>query len=138
MKHERNCQEWHNTISKDKVERIALPNARWRMFELLKTTHVLNTMFILEYNLVDLSFERNLEEQLKNERKPWRTTMLSLHENSGNKRMIKRKRSWEHKVNLCDDLDGASRRDNAENLELQKTKMNKWNQEFWWTSGIRN
>ena len=42
--------------------------------------------------------------------------------NSGNKRMIKRKRSWKHKVKPCDDLDGASRRDNAENLELWKRK----------------
>ena len=42
--------------------------------------------------------------------------------NSGNKRMIKRKRSWKHKVKPCDDLDGASRRDNAENLELRKRK----------------
>ena len=40
--------------------------------------------------------------------------------NSGNKRMTKRKRSWKHKVKPCDDLDGASRRDNAENLELRK------------------
>ena len=41
-----NCQEWHNTTSKDKRERIALWNARWRILELLKTRHVLNTMFI--------------------------------------------------------------------------------------------
>ena len=34
--------------------------------------------------------------------------------NSDNKRMIKRQRSWEHKVKPCDNLDGASRRDNAE------------------------
>ena len=30
------------------------------------------------------------------------------------------KRSWKHKVKPCGDLDGASRRDNAENLELRK------------------
>ena len=36
--------------------------------------------------------------------------------------MIKRKRGWKHKVKPCDDLDGASRQDNAENLELQKRK----------------
>ena len=40
--------------------------------------------------------------------------------NSGNKRMIKRKRSWQHKVKPCNDLGGASRRDNAEYLELRK------------------
>ena len=45
--------------------------------------------------------------------------------NSSNKRMIERKRSWKHKVKPCNDLDGASRRDNAENLELLKRK--RWN-----------
>ena len=40
--------------------------------------------------------------------------------NSGNKRMIKKKEKLKHKVKPCDDLDGASRRDNAENLDLQK------------------
>ena len=53
-----------------KRERIPLWNARRRIFELLRTKHVLNTMFILEYSLVDLSFERILEEQLKNENNP--------------------------------------------------------------------
>ena len=32
-----NYPEWHSTTSEDKVERIALWNARWRMLELLKT-----------------------------------------------------------------------------------------------------
>ena len=36
--------------------------------------------------------------------------------------MIKRKRSWEHKVKPCDDLDGALRWYNQENLELWKKK----------------
>ena len=49
---------------------------------------------------------------------PCRTSMKY----SGNKRMIKRKRSWKHKVKSCDDLDEASRRDNMENLELRKRK----------------
>ena len=75
MKHEGNFQEWHNTTTKDKVETIALWNARWRLLELLKTKHVLNIMFILEYSLAGHNFERNLEEQLKNEKNPWRTTM---------------------------------------------------------------
>ena len=42
--------------------------------------------------------------------------------NSGNERMIERKRSWKHKVKPCDDLDGALRRYNQENLELRKRK----------------
>ena len=46
-------------------------------------------------------------------------------ENSGNKRMIKRKRTWKHKVKPCTDLDGASWRYNRENLELWKKK--RWN-----------
>ena len=33
MKQEGNCQGWHNTISKDKVERIALQNVKWRILE---------------------------------------------------------------------------------------------------------
>ena len=61
-KHDENCQEWYNTTSKDKVERIALRNARRRILELLKTKHVLNTMFILENSLADHNFEKNLEE----------------------------------------------------------------------------
>lgn len=43
--------------------------------------------------------------------------------NFGNKRMIERKRSWKHKVNPCNDLDGALRWYNRENLELQKRKI---------------
>ena len=35
-KHEGICQEWHNTDSKDKVEWMALRNARWRMLEHLQ------------------------------------------------------------------------------------------------------
>ena len=42
--------------------------------------------------------------------------------NSGNKRMIERKRSWKHKVKPCNDLHGALRRYNRENLELRKRK----------------
>ena len=55
---------------KMRYERIALQSARWRMLGLHKTRHVLNTMFILEYSLADLNSERNLEEQLKNEKNP--------------------------------------------------------------------
>ena len=44
---------------------------------------------------------------------------------SGNKRMIERKRSWKHKVKPCNELDGASRWYNWENLELRKRK--RWN-----------
>ena len=36
--------------------------------------------------------------------------------------MIKRKRSWKHKVKPCDDLDGASRRDNAEKVGTPEKK----------------
>ena len=61
------------------------------MLGLLKTKHVLNTMFILKYSLADLNSGRNLEEQLKNERildePPCRASM----KNSGNKRMITKK-----------------------------------------------
>ena len=94
-----NYQEWHNTISKDKIERIALRNARWRMLELLQQESW-----------------RTLREWIKSlmnhhVEPPWRTLVIKDD---------KRKRSWEHKVKPCDDLDGASRQDNAENLELRK------------------
>ena len=46
-----------------------------KVLELLKTRHVLNTMFILEYILADQNFEGNFDEQLKNDRNPWLTTM---------------------------------------------------------------
>ena len=55
------------------------------MLELLKTKHVLNTMFILEYSLADHNFKRNLEEQLKMkgilDEPPCRASMM----NSGKK-----------------------------------------------------
>ena len=44
--------------------------------------------------------------------------------------MIERKRSGEHKVKPCDDLDGASRQDKVETWNLGKEKMSKRNQEF--------
>lgn len=88
-----------------------------------------------------------LREILKNnwrmkrilEEPPCRASM----KNSGNKRMIKRKKSWKHKVKPCNDLGGTSRRDNAESLELRKIK--RWsisNREMWhdeqlWKEEIR-
>ena len=42
-------------------------------------------MFILEYNLADHNFERNLEEQLKNERILDEPLCRSSMKNSGNK-----------------------------------------------------
>ena len=51
--------------------------------------------------------------------------------NSGNERMIERKRSWKHKVKPCHDLDGASRWYNRENLELQKERWSLSNGEMW-------
>ena len=125
-----NYQQWHNTTSKDKVERIALRNARWRMLELLKTKHVLSTMFIFEYSLADLNFEKNLEEQFENERKPWRTTMLSLHEELWiGKYNIKNWRFKANKVEALQWLDGVSQWHNRENLALWKER---------WTNEIKN
>ena len=44
--------------------------------------------------------------------------------------MIERKRSWKHKVKPCDDLDGASRQDNAEKHGTPEKKIWKtWNRE---------
>ena len=50
------------------------------MLEILKTKHVLNTMFIFEYSLADLNFEENLEGHFENERNRSKTTMKNLQE----------------------------------------------------------
>ena len=71
--------------------------------------HVLSTMFTFQYSLTDHSFERKLEEQLQNERILDESSCRASMKNSGNKRMIERKRSWKHKVKPCNDLDGALR-----------------------------
>ena len=114
-----NCQEWHNTTLKDKVERIALRNARWRILELLRK----ESRWTLREGIKSL-MNHHVEP-------PWRTPI--------NKRIMKRKRSWKHKVKPCDDLNGASWWHTRESLELrEKKRWNKWNEEFWWTSGIRN
>ena len=73
MNHETQREIINNDITPPQkmiYEIIAFRNARLRMLEFLKTKHVLSTMFILEYSLPDLNFERNVEEQLKNEKNP--------------------------------------------------------------------
>ena len=46
MKHEGKLSRMTQLHLKNKVERIAPWNARWRILELLKTKHVLSIMFI--------------------------------------------------------------------------------------------
>ena len=58
-----------------------------------------------------------------------KSSCRSSMKNSGNKRMIERNRSWKHKVKPCNDLDGALRRYNQENLELRES-MKHLNREF--------
>ena len=86
-----------------------------------------------------LSFlEENLNEKLGEGIKslmnhhlepPWRTPV-----NKG----MKRKRSWKPKVNPCNDSMDLRDEINWESLEPWKRKMNNWDQDFWWGSGIRN
>ena len=57
--------------------------------------------------------------------------------NSGNKRMMKRKRSWKHKVKPCNDLDGDLRWYNRENLELRKEKMNTRTENYFIMNNLR-
>ena len=57
--------------------------------------------------------------------------------NSGNERMIERKRSWKHKVKPCNDLDGALRWYNRENLELRKEKMNTRTENYFIMNNLR-
>ena len=126
------CQEWHNTTSKDQVERIALRNAIWRMLELLKTRHVLSTMFIflsIAWRIITPReiLKNNWKMKIILDEPPCRASM----KNSGNKMMIKIKTSWKHKVKPCNDLDGSSWWYNWESLELREKKWwNNWNREF--------
>ena len=59
--------------------------------------------------------------------------------NSGNERMIERKRSWKHKVKPCNDLDGTLQWNNWESLELQKEKNEASRTEnvIWWPTPER-
>ena len=107
-----NCQEIHNTISTDKGEQL-------------------HSGLQDEENLS--SSEKNLDEHFEKELNHWWTIM----KNSGNKRMIKRKRSWKHKVKPCDDLDGALRWYNRENLELRKEKMNTRTENYFIMNNLR-
>ena len=119
---EENYQEWHNTASKDKVGRSAL---------LMQDEECLNSskQNMCRTPCLSLSVAWRIitsREILKNNRRmkgnldepPCWASM----KNSSNKRMIERKRSWKYKVKPCNDLVGASRQDNAKNLELQKRK----------------
>ena len=61
-------------------------------------------MFILEYSLADHNFERNLEEQLQNEKNPWQATMKKLSKNTGYiKEGRKEKKLEKNKMNPCID-----------------------------------
>ena len=51
--------------------------------------------------------------------------------------MVERRRSWKHKVKPCNDLDGALRRDNAENLELWKEKMKHLEPRMWYDEQLQ-
>ena len=132
-----NCQEWHNTTSKYKIERITLTNARWRMLELLKTKHVLSTMLPLSIAWQIITLREILKNNCRMKRTLDEPSCRASMKNSGNKRMIKRKRSWQHKVKPCDDLDGASRWYNRENLELRKEKMNTRTENYFIMNNLR-
>ena len=54
--------------------------------------------------------------------------------------MIKRTRSWKHKVKPCNDLDGASRRDKAEKklgTPEKKDEATRTENVIWWTTPER-
>ena len=62
---------------------------------------------------------------------PWRTPATKEWSNERKEKLKTQGESLQW-------LDGSSWRYNWENLEFRERKMNKWNQEFWWTSVIRN
>ena len=70
-----NCQEWYNTISNDKVEKLHFGMQDEEYLNSSKQNMCWAPCLTLKYSLGDLNFKRNLEEQLKNEKKPWQTTM---------------------------------------------------------------
>ena len=52
--------------------------------------------------------------------------------------MIKRNRSWKHKVKPCNDLDGASQRDKAEKLGTpEKKRWNTRNENYFIMNNLR-
>ena len=121
-----NYQEWHNTTSNDTEERIALPNARWRMLELLwkesQWTLRKGNKSLINHHVVP----------------PWRTPVTKNDQTKG-------KRGWKHKVNPCTDLDESPWCTNWKRLGLQEKEemkqlkteslMSLWNKELltWWS-----
>ena len=75
MKHTKIVKNDITPSQKIMVARIALLECKMKNTWTPQNKHVLSTIFILEYSLTDLDSERNLEEQLKNEKNPWRSTM---------------------------------------------------------------
>ena len=115
-----NCQEWYNIISKDKVGELhfgmqdeeclnaSIQNMCWASCLILSIAwRIITSREILKKNW---RMRRILDEP----------SCRSSMKNSGNKTMIETKRSWKHKVKPCNDLDGALRWYNRENLELRK------------------
>ena len=61
----------------------------------------------------------------------WRTPVNKKNDQT------ERKGSWKHKVKPCNDIDGASRRDNVEKLGTPE-KDEQMKSRIWWASGVRN
>ena len=122
MIHEGNCQEWHNTTSKDKVGRIALRMQDEECLNSSKQNMCWAPCLSLSIAWRIITSREILKNKWRMKRILDEPSCRASMKNSGNKRMIERKRSWKYKVKPCDDLDGASRQDNAKNLEFRKRK----------------
>ena len=124
-----NHETWREIINNDitppqrmRHERIAVRNARWRILELLKTNMCWAPCLILSIAWQIITSRDMLKNNWRMEwildEPPCRTSM----KNSGNKMMIKRKKSWKHKVKPCNDLDGSPWCYNWESLEFREKK----------------
>ena len=133
MKHEGNNQGWHNTTSKDKRERIALRNARWRMLELLKTNMCWAPCLFWSMAWWILTPREILKNNWRMKRILDEVPCWSSMKNYDNKRMIKRKGKLKRTLGeALQWLDEALKWYNWSNLELQKEKMNNLEPRIWY------
>ena len=113
-----NCQEWHNTTSKNKVERTALWDAR-RILELLWKESRWTLREVIK-SLINSHVEP-----------PWRTPVI--------KEWSKEVKDEKNKIEALQWWNEALKWYNWKSLELWEWKnMKQLKSRIWWAFGIRN